>query len=199
MADEGMLEQLMASIPEAADEEAGLAPQGGASTAAEEGPISEDVETSGAARGSGAEAQAESAVGGTIVPSAKGKELLMTLERTNLVTEHCTEVLKAIHEQVEPWVTKFDQWKLFRTEVRLKTILSMTPVEELTNIEDDMMVRAETEWVFDMLMRHELIRSTMVVELLQKSVEENWKSFDLNKPSANQDLMSISRVEIELK
>ncbi|KZV20558.1 splicing factor 3B subunit 1-like [Dorcoceras hygrometricum] len=84
--------------------------------------------------------------------------------------EHYTEVFKAIHEQLEPWVTKFDEWRLLRTEVRLDTILSMTPIEELTKIEDDMMKRAEIERVYELMMRRELIYLKLVVELLEKSV-----------------------------
>ncbi|KZV56765.1 hypothetical protein F511_39613 [Dorcoceras hygrometricum] len=48
----------------------------------------------------------------------KKKEQLVEFERPNPVSEHCIEVLKAIHEQVEPLVTKFDEWKMFRTKTR---------------------------------------------------------------------------------
>ncbi|KZV56111.1 hypothetical protein F511_16711 [Dorcoceras hygrometricum] len=118
-----------------------------------------------------------------IDPSPKGKELLVEFERPNLVSEHCTKVLKDIHEQVEPRVTKFDEWKIFQRKVRLNMILSMIPIEELTKIEDDIMTRAETDRVSELMIRRELIHSKMIIEFLEKSMVEHWESSNLNKPS----------------
>ncbi|KZV31606.1 hypothetical protein F511_27637 [Dorcoceras hygrometricum] len=50
------------------------------------------------------------------------------LDRPNPDKEHCTKVIKEIRERIDPWITKFDQWKEFQTEVRLNSISSMTPI-----------------------------------------------------------------------
>ncbi|KZV16672.1 protein CPR-5-like [Dorcoceras hygrometricum] len=51
-------------------------------------------------------------------PAANGKEILVEMERSNPVEEHCTEVIKNIQERVDPRITKLDQWKEFHTEIR---------------------------------------------------------------------------------
>ncbi|KZV50788.1 spermine synthase [Dorcoceras hygrometricum] len=114
-------------------------------------------------------------------PATKHKEIPIAFEWPNPVEEHCTKVLKYIDERVAPWVTQFDHWKKFRTEVRLNSILSMIPIEELVKIEDDLMIRAETERVSELLLRRDLIRSKMVEEFLQKSMEKHWKPFVLDQ------------------
>ncbi|KZV30289.1 hypothetical protein F511_34305 [Dorcoceras hygrometricum] len=59
----------------------------------------------------------------------------------------------------------------------------MTPIASMAKFEDDLLTWAETDKVFNLLLRGELINSKMFEEFLQKSVAEHWKSFDKNKPS----------------
>ncbi|KZV17466.1 hypothetical protein F511_42246 [Dorcoceras hygrometricum] len=66
--------------------------------------------------------------------------------------------------------------------VRMNTISSIKFIEDLTEIEDDLMVRAETERVPKLMLGHELIRSKIVVNLLEKSVKEHWNPLILENP-----------------
>ncbi|KZV29139.1 hypothetical protein F511_41471 [Dorcoceras hygrometricum] len=56
----------------------------------------------------------------------------------------------------------------------------------------------KTEKVSEFLQRRELIWSNMVERHLRKVVAEHWKEFNKDKPSMNQDLMSIRMLEAEL-
>ncbi|KZV27033.1 hypothetical protein F511_07854 [Dorcoceras hygrometricum] len=68
----------------------------------------------------------------------------------------------------------------FQTGYRLNKITSMKLVEEFAKVEDLLLLWAETE-------KH-----------MRKFVAEHWKDFNKDKPSANQDLMSIRLLEAAL-
>ncbi|KZV17263.1 hypothetical protein F511_19284 [Dorcoceras hygrometricum] len=104
-------------------------------------------------------------------PNAKGKEIFGGFGKAEPVEEHCTEALKDIGERVDPWVSKFDQWKEFRTEVRMNTISLMTVVANMDKIEDDLMTRAETERQFTKLFYRKLDDLLVSMNRAQTSME----------------------------
>ncbi|KZV23846.1 hypothetical protein F511_30717 [Dorcoceras hygrometricum] len=55
-----------------------------------------------------------------IDPAAKDKELLEEFEWPNPVSEHCTEAMRDIDDQVVSLVTQFYEWKMSRTEFGLQ-------------------------------------------------------------------------------
>ncbi|KZV06948.1 hypothetical protein F511_45571 [Dorcoceras hygrometricum] len=56
-------------------------------------------------------------------------------------------------------MSEYDEWVHFRTELRLNTINSMTPIKDLDKIEDEFMSWAETELVSELLKRRMLVQS----------------------------------------
>ncbi|KZV22349.1 pentatricopeptide repeat 5 [Dorcoceras hygrometricum] len=77
--------------------------------------------------------------------AVKGKGTLEAFARPNPVEEHCMLVLNSAWEEVSSKMTEYDEWALFRTEVRLNTIKSMTPIASMAKIEDEFMPYDETE------------------------------------------------------
>ncbi|KZV29048.1 hypothetical protein F511_15139 [Dorcoceras hygrometricum] len=73
--------------------------------------------------------------------------------RPNPVEEHCLLVLKSAWEEVSSKMTEYVEWALFRTDVRLNTIMSMTPIASMAKIEDEFMPLAEIDLVSELLER----------------------------------------------
>ncbi|KZV35518.1 hypothetical protein F511_34906 [Dorcoceras hygrometricum] len=74
----------------------------------------------------------------------------------------------------------------------------MKLVEEFAKIEDRLLPWTETEKVSELFQRRELIWFKMVEQHMRGVVTEHWKEFHKDKPSANQDIMSIRMLEAEL-
>ncbi|KZV24126.1 hypothetical protein F511_20113 [Dorcoceras hygrometricum] len=68
---------------------------------------------------------------------------------------------------------------------------------KFAKVEDLLFSWEETEKVSEFLQKRELIWFKMVEQHLRKAVAEHWKEFNKDKPSANQDLMSIRMLEAE--
>ncbi|KZV46071.1 hypothetical protein F511_29841 [Dorcoceras hygrometricum] len=75
----------------------------------------------------------------------------------------------------------------------------MKIVEEFAKVEDLLLPWEETEKVNELLQRRELIWYKMIEQHMRTIVTEHWKEFNKDKPSANQDLMSIRLLETELE
>ncbi|KZV22867.1 3-oxoacyl [Dorcoceras hygrometricum] len=87
-------------------------------------------------------------------PASKGKETLVVLTKPTPVEEHCHLVLNSAWDEVSAMMDTFDEWMLFRKEVRIKEVSSL---EHLAQIEEQLLVWGETEQVSELFERRSLI------------------------------------------
>ncbi|KZV22934.1 zinc finger CCCH domain-containing protein 1 [Dorcoceras hygrometricum] len=102
-------------------------------------------------------------------------------------------------EYVSSKMAEYDEWAHFRTEVRLNTITSMTPITNLAKIENELMPWAETELVSELLKWRMLVLYKMYEVELKKKVDEHRPNFDPARPSENNDHMCIRFLYHDLK
>ncbi|KZV29341.1 hypothetical protein F511_18492 [Dorcoceras hygrometricum] len=114
-----------------------------------------------------------------IDPADKEKGVLPYFDRPNPVEEHYLLIIQDMKD-------------------KLSKITSMKLVEEFAKFENLLLPRAEMEKVNELLQRRELIWYKMVEQHMRKVLVDHWKDFNKDKPSANQDLMSIRLLEAEL-
>ncbi|KZV20357.1 hypothetical protein F511_16425 [Dorcoceras hygrometricum] len=88
-------------------------------------------------------------------------------------------------------MSSFDEWAHFRTEVRLNTITSMTPITSFVKVEDDNMTSAETERVSELLKRRMLVQCRLYEKDLHDAVDSHRAKFDPTAPYVNYDHMCI--------
>ncbi|KZV52901.1 hypothetical protein F511_36202 [Dorcoceras hygrometricum] len=118
--------------------------------------------------------------------------MLEIVARPNPVEEHCQLVLKSAWEAVSSIMADFDEWMHFRTAVRLRDVSSF---EDLTKIEDQFLLLAETEQVDELLQWRSMLMSKLYELEVQKLVDEHLENFKLD---ANQE-QAQARVSYQRK
>ncbi|KZV57325.1 hypothetical protein F511_38950 [Dorcoceras hygrometricum] len=90
----------------------------------------------------------------------------------------------------------FDEWMHFRTVVRLRDVSSF---EDLTKIEDQFLLLAETEQVAELMQRKSMLMYKLYEMEVQKLVDDHLANFKLDVPSVNHDYLCIRSLNKELK
>ncbi|KZV52270.1 hypothetical protein F511_39347 [Dorcoceras hygrometricum] len=134
-----------------------------------------------------------------IEPIAKGKKILEEFARPNPVDEHCLLVIQTDLEAVSLKMSEYDEWARFRSEVRLNTIHSMTPITDLAKVKDEFIPWTETELVFELLKKRMLVQCKLYEMEMKKKADEHRDNFNPATPSANYDHMCIWFLDHELK